>query len=324
MLDFATTKVQAASDKLHAIESLCPDEPQVALAMIASSSNKSLDYLIRNTPTVPILPALIAFDDRILDTTLNIICPRETTDQLPTAKVELAKQILMLPVRNNGLNLFPTQFKAPCAYISSLVASGRDKHVKKFKSSLDSTVKDARDPFVHFTSMDVNKPSPVSRIITADHTQLLNTSNTNRLNQIYHSQYGIMSVLSSFLQQIMINNLRQSVVPDNDVDVSKLPRLQKSEILHLLTTTSKGRLASAITADLALPVNRIDAGATCAIMCYNLSLPVHSYGQFDADTGYIVQKCHKDDDAVFDTCGIHSNFCYYCHGQTTQCHPFSS
>ena len=322
MASFADKKVDAATAKTQAIASLCPDEPQVALAMIVNGANKGLDYLIRNTPTVPILPALIRFDDHLMDTTLDIICPRDTLDKLPVSKVKRAKEILMLPIRNNGLDLLPSQCKAPCAYIACQVACATDKVVQKFSKSeaTAQSVKDAYDLFVHFTSLDVNKRTPVSSIITADHTELLSSTHSRRLSHIYHSQYGIMRVLSTFLQQVMVNTLRQSAVPAAGSDYTSLPRLQKSEILHVLTTTSKGRIASVVTADLALPVNRIDADATRAIFCFNLSLPVHPFGQFVPEAGYVAQRCCKDNNEIFDTCGTHSNSCYYCHGQRNATH----
>jgi hypothetical protein len=322
MASFVDKKVDAATAKTQAIASLCPDEPQVALALIVNGANKGLDYLVRNTPTVPILPALIRFDDHLMDTTLDIICPRDTLDKLPVSKVKRAKEILMLPVRYNGLDLFPSQCKAPCAYIACQVACATDKVVQKFSKSAAAaqSVKNAHDLFVHFTNLDVHKRSPVSSIITADHTKLLSSTHSRRLSNIYHSQYGIMRVLSTFLQQVMVNTLRQSVVPAAGIDVATLPRLQKSEILHVLSTTSKGRLASVVSADLALPVNRIDADATRAIFCYNLSLPVHPFGQFVPEAGYVAQRCCKDNNEIFDTCGTHSNACYYCHGQRNATH----
>ena len=71
MASFVDKKVDATTAKTLAIASLCPDEPQVALAMIVNGANKGLDYQVRNTPAVPILPALIRFDDHIMDTTVK-------------------------------------------------------------------------------------------------------------------------------------------------------------------------------------------------------------------------------------------------------------
>lgn len=106
----------------------------------------------------------------------------------------------------------------------------------------------------------------MSQIITADHTKLLEASHATRLNQTFHSQNGIMTTLTAFFQQTVLNNLEQSVVPAADVDLSTLSRDQKSEILHVLTTTTKSRIASVIRADLALRVNRIDSARLKVIL----------------------------------------------------------
>ena len=81
---FAHTKANLANDKTSKIAALCPDNVQVALAMISTSSSKSLDYLVRQTPTMPIAEALLAFDGHTLDTVLNIICPVRSQRNCPS------------------------------------------------------------------------------------------------------------------------------------------------------------------------------------------------------------------------------------------------
>ena len=90
--------------------------------------------------------------------------------------------------------------------------------------------------------------------------------------------------------------------------------------MHALTTTSKSRITSTVLADVALTVNRIDSDAMRAILCYNFSLPVAQYGQYDPVFNFPVLKCPKDDNAAFDTCGDHTAACYYCRGQRSATH----
>lgn len=116
MLQFASDKSSLCQGKVNAICSMCPDEPQVALAVIVGSANRGLDYLTRTTPTVHILSALKLFDKHLADTTLDLICPKAVTDKLPTCKIDIAKRLFQLPLRNNGLNLLPYADRAPPAY----------------------------------------------------------------------------------------------------------------------------------------------------------------------------------------------------------------
>lgn len=321
MLAYATEKAAAASGRVSAIASLCPDEPQVALGMLSSGASCSLDYLTRTTPHSPILPALVAFDDHLMKTTLGIVCPPSVTDLLPLAKVDTAKLLLQLPIRNNGLAIFPTADKAPASFLSSFIASASDPLLAKLKSTLLPYIAEAVDRFASLAGLDVNKASPVSTILPADCSKLLSTPYTSRLQNLYYSRRGIMGVLTSYLQQVRLQNLRQSVLPPEGADLSLLSRREKSEILHVLTTTSRGRIASVVVADLAFRDNRIGAEPLRAALCYNLSLPATSFGsESDTNFPYPVQKCAKDGGAVFDTCGDHATGCAYCHSARSATH----
>jgi hypothetical protein len=228
--------------------------------------------------------------------------------------------MLQLPLRNNGLDLCPSADKSPAAYLSSFVASAADPQLARFKSSLLPSLTDAVSRFASLAGLDVAAPSPVSALLPACCDKLLSTPYTSRLQSTFHSRRGIMGVLTNFLQQVRLQALRQSVLPPADADLSALPRLQKSEIVHVLATTARGRLTSIIMADLALHYNRVHPDSFRAAMCYNFGLPVHPYGSngvpgFD----YPVLKCTKDD-AFFDACGDHAAACSYCHSSRSATH----
>ena len=143
--------------------------------------------------------------------------------------MDTAKLLLQLPVRNNGLAMCPTADKAPASFLSSFVASASDPLLAKLKSSLLPYVIDAVDRFVSLAGLDINKASPVSAILPADCSKLLSTPYTSRLQNLYHSRRGIMGVLTSYLHQVRLQNLRQSVLPPEGADLSLLSRGEKSE-----------------------------------------------------------------------------------------------
>ena len=129
-----------------------------------------------------------------------------------------------------------------------------------------------------------------------------------------------MSTLTAFYEQMKLNQLKQSVLPASDVGPSSLSREQQSEILHVLTTTTRSRIASVIQADLALPVNRIDSAYLCASLCYMLGPPPHPWGEPNPDYGHPVLRCQKDNGHIFDTYGNYVSNCYFCHGSRHRTH----
>lgn len=249
---------------------------------------------------------------------LNVISPTAATT-LPTKYVEQAVSIIHLPWRNSGHNIPLAHLYSPAFYMASYMSSADDTLLEKYKPSLLPTLLSARDRFVSLTGLDSAKPSPVSAIFPADCSKLLKTSYTSR---IYKSLFtrGIMGVLTSFIQSVLVLRLRQSVIPPDGTNISALTRQQKSEILHILANTSRGRITQVITANLAYRYNRIDADSLRAIMCYNLGIPVHPYGSTGVDGfPYPVLKCPKDN-AFFDVSGDHAAACSYCHSARSATH----
>ena len=220
MLNYVLTKVEAANEKTSKVAALCPDQVQLALAMISTGTSHSLDFLIRLTPTAPIVDALREFDSFTATTVMNIICPPEIMDRLPQRKVKLAYTLLSLSFKYNGLGLLPRIELGPMAFISSIVAASSDTQFRKYKAHLESHVLDAYNRYIRTTTLDVNRRSPVSLIIPDDHSKLLDTAHATRLKQTFHSQNGIMSTLTAFYEQTVLNQLKQSVLPGDDVEPS--------------------------------------------------------------------------------------------------------
>ena len=238
-------------------------------------------------------------------------------------KVEVAKQILRAPKNSNGQNLCPNVEKSPAAYLSSVIASVNDPHVENFFDGLHVPIIDSYDRYVTMTDLDPTKPSPVSSIIVSDKSKLLSTQYISRIFKKFHTRFGIMGVLTRFCQSIRLQALRQSGVNLAESNEGSMTRQTRSDAIHILASTTRGRLGGLACADLAFWYNRIESDSFRAIMCYYLNLPYNALydGDVHPDFGYPVQHCPADDQ-FFDSCGDHASSCKYCHSTRSATHTW--
>jgi hypothetical protein len=167
-------------------------------------------------------------------------------------KVEVAKQILRAPKNSNGQNLCPNVEKSPAAYLSSVIASANDPHVEKFFDGLHAPIIDSYDRYVTMTDLDPTKPSPVSSIIVSDKSKLLSTQYISRIFKKFHTRFGIMGVLTRFCQSIRLQALRQSGVNLAESNEGSMTRQTRSDAIHILASTTRGRLGGLACADILL------------------------------------------------------------------------
>jgi hypothetical protein len=319
MLEYANLKADYAIQKIDAVASLCPDEPQMALGIITDGGNASMDYLVRTTPTVPILGALERFDEHVMNITLGIICPPAVLATVTQRKLDIAKAIIRGSKRFNGFNLCPSAVKGPAAYLASTISSSGDVLFQKYYPALHDVVMQSVDRYAVLTGVDLTKPSPVSAILPINKSDLLSTKYTSRVFKIFHSRFGIMAVLINFFQQLRMQELRQSVVPPDGATVGSLSYQDKSDMVHVLATTSKSSAASIVSAELAIRSNRVEAASCRAFLCYWLNLPSCENGTVDPLSGAMILRCSKDDE-VFDSTGNHASACSHCHQSRSMTH----
>jgi hypothetical protein len=205
--------------------------------------------------------------------------------------------------------------------ISSLISCCGDPLFDKYKGNLVREATQAHRDFCDRAGVSE---------ITDDHAlamtlpckkpkKLVSTSFTSRVCKTVSSKYGIMGLLSSFLQLYRRSQLRARALGENTSDRAK------SDAIHLWTITSKSQLNRIVAADIAQPANRMEARYCLEILAFYTGIPAHlSGGVSHADFDYKVTRCGAcsgpGGDQFFDANGDHTAACSNTHATRSYTH----
>ena len=255
--------------KIEAVTRLSQVDVQMAIKLLCSIINQGFNYLIRGVPPSLMEQHAKTFDNRIFETLIKLLYqgnPRELG--ICPERRQRARTLASLPATLGGLGFTPLQWKAPIAYLASMMAGASDPVFREARRALQHEVDTAFDMALKLLGLENSIPPghPAARILPTHSDHFFEYG--RMIEKIKTKRAKVQSMLME-----LVNDRAKRTLEEEVLNKACTATLSKSDAAHLLITTRRSQLSRVITSPRGLRENEVQSAYFSATLLHYLNLP---------------------------------------------------
>ena len=235
------------------------------------------------------------FDDKIFNALLTLLYqgnPRVLA--LDHDRKLRARTLAGLSAMTGGLGFTPLQWKAPIAYLASMLAGAGDPAFRAVRRSLQGEIDVAFDMTLNLLGLQEHLPAghPATRVLPTHADHFFEHGRTIEIKK--NKRAKVQSILME-----LVNEQARSTLEEDILRSAGTPKLGKSDAAHFLTALRRSQLSRMVTAPRGIRANEVQSSYFAATALHYLNLPQHQIWNLGllGEGGCRAEPCRNNHDS---------------------------